>query len=304
MNAIVWLALAAAAGLVGAEAVEWCKPLQRWLIARVVAVQPSERRARYREELLSELENIPNGPLTRTFYLVPLLVKRRRLASEIGGQRVPAPWVASLREMSSLMLLSVPLAVLITLIRDPSGLHIMGFFTGIAVLALGGVMRLQRIRGGRIAVWSGLVFMGIGYAWDMGETYCWWLAAAACAGLVGAILGTAVAKLRWLACVLMLFLPMTFISIELLFNEPDWIVMLLTALPDRRAIAYVALNALCLVMIVRSVREAAAVTSWRDGPLSLTDRRQQLTVAAGAAWMDIKDGLRRRKDRGADEDAN
>jgi hypothetical protein len=89
MKALVWLLLAIAAAIVEAELIAWCPPLQRWLIRRAAAPLPQPQRDRYTEEWFRELEEQPDGPLTRLTWVLSLLLRRRSLVRAIG----PSPTV-------------------------------------------------------------------------------------------------------------------------------------------------------------------------------------------------------------------
>lgn len=87
MSVVIWVVLALVSGLVGAEIVGWCAPLQRALIRRAAAVLPSQERARYVEEWYAELEALPQAPITRLLWVLSLVLKRGALARALGVPR-------------------------------------------------------------------------------------------------------------------------------------------------------------------------------------------------------------------------
>lgn len=84
---IVWFVLALLAGVLGAEAVAWCRPLQRLLLRRAASVLPRAHAERYLEEWYRELEELPDGPLTRLAWVVFLVLRRGSLARSLGVPR-------------------------------------------------------------------------------------------------------------------------------------------------------------------------------------------------------------------------
>lgn len=88
MSVVWWLALAVVSGIVSAEAVAWCAPLQRALLRRAAAALPQRHRARYQEEWYAELDALPKGPVTRLVFALSLVLQRRTLARSLG---VPLP---------------------------------------------------------------------------------------------------------------------------------------------------------------------------------------------------------------------
>lgn len=88
MSALAWILLVVIGALVGAEVVGWCGPAQRFLVRRAAAKLPPRHRERYVEEWMAELHTLPQAPLTRFVFTASLLVRRRRLATELAsGQR-------------------------------------------------------------------------------------------------------------------------------------------------------------------------------------------------------------------------
>lgn len=87
MNPLAWVALVVLSTLVGAEVIAWCGPGQRWLLRRAVAALPEDRQDRYLEEWLAELEVLPQGPVTRSLWVLRIYLGRRSLACALGAPR-------------------------------------------------------------------------------------------------------------------------------------------------------------------------------------------------------------------------
>ena len=88
MKALLWVLVLLLAVFIEAEVIAWCRPIQRWLIRRVAAPLPRQHRDRYIEEWYRELEEIPNGPVTRLVWILSLLVRRRSVARALGGKQL------------------------------------------------------------------------------------------------------------------------------------------------------------------------------------------------------------------------
>jgi hypothetical protein len=84
MKALVWVLLVLTAVVIEAELIAWCRPLQRWLIRKAAAPLPKQERDRYIEEWYRELEELPNGPVTRLSWVLFLLIRRRSLARAVA----------------------------------------------------------------------------------------------------------------------------------------------------------------------------------------------------------------------------
>jgi hypothetical protein len=87
MRAVGWVLLVVLAALIEAELIAWCRPLQRWLIRRAAAALPREHRPRYIEEWYRELDELPNGPVTRLCWILHLVLRRGSLARSLGRNR-------------------------------------------------------------------------------------------------------------------------------------------------------------------------------------------------------------------------
>jgi hypothetical protein len=89
MSMLLWMLVTVVAAVVGAEAIAWTAPFQRWLLRRTVNSLPAGHADRYYEEWLAELEEVPAGPITRTLWVLRLFFARRALAQALGVS--PAP---------------------------------------------------------------------------------------------------------------------------------------------------------------------------------------------------------------------
>jgi hypothetical protein len=87
VKALLWVLVLLLAVFIEAEVIAWCRPIQRWLIRRVAAPLPRQHRDRYIEEWYRELEEIPNGPVTRLVWILSLLLRRRSVARALGGKQ-------------------------------------------------------------------------------------------------------------------------------------------------------------------------------------------------------------------------
>lgn len=91
MTVVEWLVLPVISGIVVAilcaEARAWGPKLHLWLIKRATAGLPDEYKSRYQEEFLAELATLPDGPLTRITFTSSLFLRRRSLATALGGYR-------------------------------------------------------------------------------------------------------------------------------------------------------------------------------------------------------------------------
>lgn len=290
MTIVLWVALAAVSGVIGAEVVEWCKPLQRWIVGQIAIVHPAAGRKRYRRELLAELEGIPNGPITRVAYLLPLLARRRALARNAAGAATPSALPDLLRAMGAALLLISALAALITLLTTPGDVLLE---IGFIVLMVGLAIRVQRVRGGRAVVWLGVAVIGIAYASGVREAYAWWLLAGALVGFVGAVCGTFAPRFRKAYALAFLALPAAFIGVEVLWNSPDMWVALLKALPSPEALLYLGLTIVCALAAVRRVLEGVGIVEWRDGAVTWSSKRHEIALQVALAWASFRGDLAR-----------
>lgn len=88
MTALGWVALAVLAAMLGAEAIAWCRPVHRWMLRRAAAVLPVDQRDRYLEEWLAELQEVPDGPVTRSLWALRILLSRHAIAQAVGAPKV------------------------------------------------------------------------------------------------------------------------------------------------------------------------------------------------------------------------
>ena len=82
---LVWVLLALASAVLGAELVAWSGPLQRWVLRSAARALPPFVRERYYEEWLAELQEVPDGPVTRALWVFSLYARRRSLARALGS---------------------------------------------------------------------------------------------------------------------------------------------------------------------------------------------------------------------------
>jgi hypothetical protein len=87
VSVLVWVLLVLAALLIEAEVIAWCRPLQRALVRRAAAPLPRQHRERYIEEWYRELEELPDGPVTRLSWVLLLLLRRGSLARALTVSR-------------------------------------------------------------------------------------------------------------------------------------------------------------------------------------------------------------------------
>jgi hypothetical protein len=97
VKAVLWVLLLLAAVVIEAELIAWFRPLQRWLIRRAAAPLPKQQRDRYIEEWYRELEELPEGPLTRLSWVLFLVLRRGSLVRAVGPSST-ASRSTSLRE--------------------------------------------------------------------------------------------------------------------------------------------------------------------------------------------------------------
>jgi hypothetical protein len=87
LKVLLWVLPVLATVIIEAELIAWCRPLQRALIRRAAAPLPRQHRERYIEEWYRELEELPDGPVTRLSWVLLLLLRRGSLARTLGVSR-------------------------------------------------------------------------------------------------------------------------------------------------------------------------------------------------------------------------
>lgn len=85
MRSLTWAMLALLSAAIGAEFAAWGGPGQRALLRRAAAVLPPEHRDRYLEEWTAELNEMPNGPITRSLWASSILLRRTKIAKALGA---------------------------------------------------------------------------------------------------------------------------------------------------------------------------------------------------------------------------
>jgi hypothetical protein len=80
----MWVLPVLAIIIIEAELIAWCRPLQRALIRRAAAPLPRQHRERYIEEWYRELEELPDGPVTRLSWVLFLLLRRGSVARAVS----------------------------------------------------------------------------------------------------------------------------------------------------------------------------------------------------------------------------
>lgn len=110
-DVVVWLVLALVAGALGAEVVAWCRPLQRALIRRAAAVLPKEDAERYVEEWYRELEELPDGPVTRLLWVTFLVLRRASLARALGVPRTVVGFTGGLKRLMDISVVAISIVV-------------------------------------------------------------------------------------------------------------------------------------------------------------------------------------------------
>jgi hypothetical protein len=99
VKALVWVLVLLLSVVIEAELIAWSRPLQRWLLRRAAAPLPKEQRTRYIEEWYRELEELPNGPVTRLSWVLFLVLRRGSLARAVGGPGEFARFVGALKRL-------------------------------------------------------------------------------------------------------------------------------------------------------------------------------------------------------------
>lgn len=122
----MWLALALASAVIGAEVLAWSAPAHRWLLRRAALALPPGLRERYYEEWLCEMEEVPSGPLTRGLWVLSIYRRRRFMAEAVGLKRPPGLRTKRAIDIcvagTSLLVLGPLLLLIATLIRLTTGL--------------------------------------------------------------------------------------------------------------------------------------------------------------------------------------
>lgn len=81
------------AALLGAELIAWSDWWQRRLLRFAAAAMPCAFRERYFEEWLGELAQIPNGPVTRSIWVLSIVMRRRSIARSVGSAERSIAWI-------------------------------------------------------------------------------------------------------------------------------------------------------------------------------------------------------------------
>jgi len=116
-SVLIWVLLLLASVIVEAELIAWCRPLQRWLIRRAAAPLPGQHRDRYTREWNAELENLPDGPVTRlSWALVSLVLRRASLARALGVPRTVVGLTGTLKRLSDIMMAACTLMIIAPLL--------------------------------------------------------------------------------------------------------------------------------------------------------------------------------------------
>jgi lipopolysaccharide/colanic/teichoic acid biosynthesis glycosyltransferase len=115
VNVLVWVLVVLASVIIEAELIAWCRPLQRALIKRAAAPLPRQHRERYIEEWYRELDEIPDGPVTRLCWVLLLLLRRGSLARALGASRSVVGFTGALKRLGDIVLAAVGLLILFPL---------------------------------------------------------------------------------------------------------------------------------------------------------------------------------------------
>lgn len=87
MSVVIWILLAAGSAVVDAEVVAWSGRGQLLLLSWSARKLPAEQRDRYREEWRAELEQVPDGPVTRAVWVLSIASRSGKLAKTLRGPR-------------------------------------------------------------------------------------------------------------------------------------------------------------------------------------------------------------------------
>jgi lipopolysaccharide/colanic/teichoic acid biosynthesis glycosyltransferase len=112
VKVLIWVLVILAGAVIEAELIAWCRPLQRALIRRVAAPLPRQYRDRYVEEWYRELEEIPNGPITRPIWILSLLHRRGSVARALGVHRTVVGFSGALKRLGDIVVASVGLLII------------------------------------------------------------------------------------------------------------------------------------------------------------------------------------------------
>jgi lipopolysaccharide/colanic/teichoic acid biosynthesis glycosyltransferase len=115
VKALVWVLVLLLGIVVEAELIAWCHPLQKWLIRRVAAPLPRQHRDRYIEEWYRELEEIPDGPVTRVLWILSLLLRRGSVARALGVPRTVVGFTGVLKRLIDIVVAAVGLVTVFPL---------------------------------------------------------------------------------------------------------------------------------------------------------------------------------------------
>jgi lipopolysaccharide/colanic/teichoic acid biosynthesis glycosyltransferase len=113
------LLLALLGAVIEAELKAWSPQLGRWLIRRAAAPLPQPHHDRYLEEWSRELDEVPDGPLTRLCVALRLVLGRASLARELGVPQTVVGLTGTLKRLCDIVLagcglvIAVPLLVVI-----------------------------------------------------------------------------------------------------------------------------------------------------------------------------------------------
>ena len=128
MSVAVWIVLAILSAVLGAEFVAWSRPAQRWLLRLAASPLPREHADRYYEEWLGQLDEIPDGPVTRLLWCLSLVLRRREMVAALHGMPRRTSLLArgvkratdALAAALLLVVFAVPLVVIAAAIRVSS----------------------------------------------------------------------------------------------------------------------------------------------------------------------------------------
>ena len=84
MAVLVWVLLAAAAALFGAELIGWGARLQIFILRRASVALPRQYAERYMEEWRAELNELPQAPITRLIWVSSIWLHRGAVARALG----------------------------------------------------------------------------------------------------------------------------------------------------------------------------------------------------------------------------